>query len=121
MSALRSVLVIDDEKDFRDTLQGILAREQLDVTAVGSGNAAVEVARQRRFDLVVTDLAMPGMSGTETISAIKEIDPHVPVVVVTGYASDEVSAECFARGAKHFVRKPFNLPEFIGLVMRTLE
>jgi CheY-like chemotaxis protein len=116
----RHVLVIEDEEDFRDTLQFVLGREGLEVTSVGTGAAAVAAARGRRFDLVITDLRMPGMSGTDTIAALKDIDPDVPVIVATGYATDEISEVCRARGVGHFLRKPFDLHDFITLVLRVL-
>ena len=116
----RQVLVVEDEVDFRDTLEVVLALEGLVVTAVGDGAAAIAAARRCRFDLVITDLRMPGMSGIDTIAALKQIDPEVPVIVATGYASDEIAEECAARGAGHVLRKPFELKELVDLVLRAL-
>lgn len=116
----RRVLVIEDEIDFRETLELVLAQAGLEVVAVGSGAAAVEAVRGDRFHLVITDLRMPGLSGADTISAIRELDAVVPVIVATGYATEEISAECIARGAAHFLKKPFDVSQFVGLVFRVL-
>jgi CheY-like chemotaxis protein len=116
----RRVLVIEDEEDFRETLALVLEREGLDVTAVANGAAAIQAAGQRRFDLVITDLGMPGLSGADTIAALRVIDAELPVIVSTGYVSDELSDECRSRGAGNFLRKPFDLDELIGMVQRVL-
>jgi DNA-binding NtrC family response regulator len=114
------VLVIDDELDFRLTLQLVLREQRLEVSTAEDGLAAVRAAREHRFDLFITDLRMPGMSGTETVTALKALHPDVPLIVVTGYGTEEISAECFARGACQLVRKPFDLQSFLALVNRTL-
>ena len=114
------ILLVDDETDILEALEFELSRHSYDVTIASSGLAAVAFARQRPFDLVMTDLRMPGMSGAETITALRAIDPAVPIVVVTGYASDETAADCMQRGAAHFIRKPVDLDVFLSLVKTIL-
>ena len=103
-----SILIVDDEEDIREALSFLFAMENYDVVAVDSGNAAVEAARGRSFDLAITDLRMPGMSGPETITALKAVDPSLPVMVATGYASEETTADCQRRGALEAIKKPFD-------------
>ncbi|HXU71728.1 MAG TPA: response regulator [Polyangia bacterium] len=110
------LLVIDDEADLREMLEFILSAEGYDVVTVDGGLAAIEAARALRFDLAITDMRMPDMNGIETLTALKELDPTIEVVVVTGYASEQTAAECIRRGAYGYLRKPFELGELRPLI-----
>jgi DNA-binding NtrC family response regulator len=114
------VLVIDDEEDLRDMLAFVLANEGYEVVTVDGGMAAVEQAKARRFDLAITDLKMPDMNGIETLTALKQIDASMEVVVVTGYASEQTAIECMERGAYGYLRKPFEVAELLSLMVRAL-
>ena len=114
------ILIVDDEDDLLETLHLLLTRAELDVTTAASGQAAVAALRRQRFDLVVTDLRMPGMDGAATITALRAIDPTLPVIVATGCGTDEALAECRDRGARAFIKKPFHLDDFVALVRHTL-
>jgi DNA-binding NtrC family response regulator len=122
MSAPRGrLLVIDDEEDLRDMLEFILTAQGFEVATVDSGLAAVELARRQRFDLAITDMKMPGMNGIETLTALKELDPSMEVIVATGYASEQTAAECMKRGAYGYLRKPFELSDLRALIARALK
>ena len=110
------LLVIDDEEDVREMLEFILSAEGFDVATVDGGVAAVELARVRPFDLAITDMRMPGMNGIETLLALKQRDPRLEVVVVTGYASEQTAAECIRLGAYGYLRKPFEIGELRPLI-----
>jgi DNA-binding NtrC family response regulator len=110
------LLVIDDEEDVREMLEFILSSEGFEVATVDGGLAAVELARARPFDLAITDLRMPGMNGIETLVALKERDPSLEVLVVTGYASEQTAAECIRLGAYGYLRKPFEIAELRPLI-----
>jgi DNA-binding NtrC family response regulator len=113
--------VIDDEEDLRDMLEFILTAQGFEVATVDSGLAAVELARRQRFDLAITDMKMPGMNGIETLTALKELDPSMEVIVATGYASEQTAAECMKRGAYGYLRKPFELSDLRALIARALK
>jgi DNA-binding NtrC family response regulator len=110
------LLVIDDEADVREMLEFILSDAGFEVATVDGGMAAVELARAGRFDVAVTDMRMPDMNGIETLIALKELDPTIEVVVVTGYASEQTAAECIHLGAFGYLRKPFELNELRPLI-----
>lgn len=114
------LLVIDDEEDLRDMLEFILVGDGFDVVSVDGGEAALAEARGRSFDLAITDMKMPGMNGMETLTALKELDPSIQVIVVTGYASEQTAAECMKRGAYGYLRKPFELDDLRALIDRAL-
>ena len=115
-SARGRILVIDDEEDLREMLEFILASEGFEVVTVESGLAAIELARARAFDLAITDMRMPGINGIETLTALKQIDASIEVIVVTGYASEQTAAECMKRGAYGYLTKPFELADLLPLI-----
>ncbi|WP_437300378.1 response regulator [Sorangium sp. So ce426] len=116
----RRVLVIDDEPDIREALEMFLSGEGYDVATAESGESAVEQAQGRPFDLAITDLRMPGMGGYETLVALKRIHPNLPVIVVTGYASDEATMRCSKEGAFRIVHKPIHLEDLLQIIKAAL-
>jgi CheY-like chemotaxis protein len=119
--ARATVLVIDDEADLREMLAFNLSGEGFEVETVSCGEDAVQAARQRRFDLAITDINMPGMGGVATVAALKAIDADLEIIVGTGYASVDTAVACMKHGAFDYVSKPYDLPELRLLVDRALE
>lgn len=101
-----SVLVVDDERGPREALQIILG-PHFQVFAVESGEEALEIVQSRRIDVATLDLKMPGLSGPETLRRLREIDPSLEVVIVTGYGSFENALEVLRLRAFDYVSKPF--------------
>ena len=114
------VLVIDDEPDMCDTFVMVLEPMGYEVLTVDSGQAALVALERRRFDLAITDFMMPGLDGTQTLDAVKAADPGLPVIVVTGFVTEEVLAACSSHGAAAIVKKPFSVKELRELVARSL-
>lgn len=114
------VLVIDDEPAIRETLDTFLSWEGYEVVTAESGEAAVKQAKEEQFDLAITDMRMPGMAGDETVAALKRLHPNLPVIVVTGYASEEAAMRCSKEGAIRIVRKPVQLEDLLSLVKAAL-
>ena len=103
-----SVLVVDDDSKIRGAIWTIL-RTQFDVTAVESGEKAIEQIRQGMdFDVVSLDLRMPGMSGIETLKAIKQCQPTTEVLIVTAHSDEESAKKALKLGAYDYINKPFN-------------
>jgi DNA-binding response OmpR family regulator len=116
-----SVLVIDDERDMREMLTFSLSPNEFEVVTVDGGRAAVDVLGTRRFDVAITDLKMPGMSGVETVAALRELDPDMEIIVATGYASLETALACMKHGAYDYIRKPYDIDELRHLILRAVE
>ncbi len=114
------VLVIDDDMAVLDALKLVLVLEGFDVVEAESGNVAVATAKADTFDVAITDLMMPGMSGLETLAALKQIDPTLPVIIASGFLTEEVAAECLNLGALAYIRKPFDIEDLLTLVQRAL-
>jgi CheY-like chemotaxis protein len=87
---------------------------------VESGLAAIERMREEPFDLVITDLRMPDMSGDDAVAALKQIRPELAAIVVSGYVSEESYLRCRARGVSQVVRKPFLLDDLLRAIVLSL-
>ena len=100
------VLIVDDEERFRETTAAILERRGFEVKAVGSGIEAIEEIRKDGVDVVVLDLAMPGMDGNETLCEIKNIKPDLAVLMLTGHGTPESALEGLREGVFDYLIKP---------------
>lgn len=111
------VLVIDDEPSVRKVLRDILATFGFQTDAVGDGPAGIEQFRQHGYHVVVTDLLMPGMTGVEVATKLRDIDPNVGVILLTGSSSPAVSAEA-KRDGLGLLHKPVSPDQLVAAVDR---
>jgi DNA-binding NtrC family response regulator len=108
-----NVLVVDDEAVIREGMRRILEGDGYRVDTSASGRAAIEKIQERDFDVVITDLKMPGMDGMEVLKTIKILQPDVPVIIITGYSTVDTAVEAMKSGAFDYIAKPFT-PEQIS-------
>ncbi len=116
------VLVIDDEQPVREAVEDILAAEGIVVLGAANGNDGVALYRERavEIELVLLDLSMPGMSGQETLAALRQINPAVCVVVSSGYNQVEAMRRFQDEGPAGFLQKPYNADRLIQTVRQHL-
>ena len=120
MSALRKVLVVDDDPVVGKSFDRVLSGKGYAVITASNGREALNKLEAEDYDVVFTDIKMPGMSGLEMAERVKERRPWLPVVIVTGYASPGNQARAEAAGVSGFLRKPLS-PEMIeGSAQRAL-
>ena len=112
MSALRKVLVVDDDPVVAKSFDRVLAGKGYAVITASSGQEALNKLETEDYDVVFTDIKMPGMSGLEMAEQVKASRPWLPVVIVTGYGSPDNEARAEAAGVSGFLRKPLS-PEMI--------
>ena len=110
------VLVIDDEEAMRDSCAQILLKNKYRVETAENGTAGIQKIRDLRPDAVIVDLKMPGMSGFDVLDALPGIDPHIAVIVITGYATVDSAVEAMKKGAFDFLPKPFT-PEELRIIL----
>ncbi|NCO60447.1 MAG: two-component system response regulator [Deltaproteobacteria bacterium CG_4_8_14_3_um_filter_51_11] len=116
------VLVVDDEKDFLETLVNRLNKRNVDTVGVLSGEAAVEEMKKQIFDVVILDVKMPGgMDGIQTLREIKKIQPLAEVLLLTGHASVETSIEGMKLGAFDYLLKPVKLEDLLSKLGQAFE
>ncbi|MDO9581587.1 MAG: response regulator [Desulfomicrobium sp.] len=104
-----SVLVVDDEQDFVETLVKRLERRGFRVTGVGSGQEALLKLEEIGFDVVILDVMMPGMDGIETLREIKLAWPRTQVILLSGHGGEEMGLRAMAYGAYAYLLKPVSL------------
>ncbi|MFZ6183736.1 response regulator [Nannocystis pusilla] len=114
--ALPRVLVVDDERDMLEILQDFFESEGYTVQVADSGERAIELCRHGSFDVAITDMRMPGIDGLHTLMGLRQLDPRLPVIVVTGYASDDTEQRCRNAGAFDCIQKPVDLDTLLRLV-----
>lgn len=118
----KRILVVDDDRYSREPIKETLRRKGYEVDAVGSGAEALELFTGGVFDLVISDLKMPGMTGIELLEKIKQIDADMPFLVMTAFGAVDVAVDAMKKGAYDFIQKSQNLLEEIELnVERTLQ
>jgi len=115
------ILVVDDDDTVRGSLGDLLEFHGFTVTAVASAGQALEAVAESDFDLVISDLVMPGMSGIELIQAIRKAGKDMPLLVMTGFASIEYAVESMKAGACDFITKPLKFDHVMLVIRRVLE
>ncbi len=116
-----TMLVIDDDAVIREGLRRIFSAKGYAVEIFDSGYPAIERMREKEFDLVITDLKMPGLSGIEVLKRIKVLQPEVPILIITGYSTVETAVEALKSGAVNYIAKPFTPDEITDKVQRALD
>ena len=114
------ILVIDDERIVIDSITKILKEEHIDVDATLSGRQGIDMALQKPYDLVLTDLRMPDIGGMRVLRDIKRGKPNLPVVMVTGYASVPSAVQAIKLGAAEILEKPFSPDGLVAVVRKAL-
>jgi len=112
MTATRKVLVVDDDPVVRKSFDRVLSGKGYAVITAENGQEALNKLNEEKYDVVYTDIRMPGMSGLEVAEKIKARQPWTPVVIITGYGNDAAEARAKAAGVANFLHKPLS-PELI--------
>ncbi|HDL03001.1 MAG TPA: response regulator [candidate division Zixibacteria bacterium] len=116
------VLIVDDEPRVRDIFKQFCEiTGSVEVDMAENGSEAVEKVRESDYDLVTMDLIMPEMSGVEAVTKIKEIKPHLPVIVITGNATESLVRQAGVKGANSLMYKPVMMENFVDEVVLTFE
>jgi len=108
-----NILIVDDEEDFLNSISKRLEARDFSVTSVNRGQKAIETARKKNFDIALVDLKMPGLDGENTLKALKEENPFIEIVMLTGHGSIDSAAQCTRMGAHSYLQKPCKLDELL--------
>src|SRR2546425_3610857 len=103
------LLVVDDERSMRELLSIVLRREGYDVTLAENGRTAIDALERGRYDLLISDIKMPDMSGVEVLRAAKRIDQDILGIMITAFASADTAIEAMRLGACDYLSKPFDV------------
>ena len=113
---MASILIVDDERSMRDFLKILLEKEGNEVITAENGDAALDTMERHKFEVVVTDIRMPGMGGIELLEKIKEKTPDLPVIMITAFASPDDAVLAMKNGAFDYISKPFNVDEIKSVI-----
>lgn len=112
-----NILVVEDDQKMRNALQMILSKEGYQVEALESAEEALERIRVRTYDLLISDIKLPGLDGMELLTAVRNFNPNTSIIMITAYATVDQAVIAMKAGAEDYISKPFNLEE-IKIVVR---
>ncbi len=118
---MAAILIVDDDHHLRRSFDKLLTQDGHTVKTASSGEAALPLARSGEFDLIIMDVRLPGMDGLQTFKAIREIEPLLPVIIMTAFGTTETAIEATKMGAFDYMLKPFNIPEMLSLIEKAVE
>lgn len=116
----RSILIVDDDPVVRDSLGKWFDSEGFEVEMCAGAHMALGKMASARFDVALVDIKMPGVDGIELQAKLKEVDPEMPVIIMTGYASVETAVKALKNGAYDYITKPFDPDELVHLVSNAI-
>jgi excisionase family DNA binding protein len=114
------VLVVDDEASIRDLLSKTLALAEYDVDLAFDGRSAIERLRLMPYDLLITDLKMPGVDGLGVIREARRMKPDIPVIIITGFSTEASAIEAVNLGVAGYLTKPFRVPRVLAVAAKAL-
>jgi nitrogen regulation protein NR(I) len=115
------ILLIDDDPGIRDTLQRVLVGEGCQVVMESRGDEGLARASKEPFNVVITDLKMPGLSGLELVKELHAAQPRLPIILVTAFGTTQTAIEATKLGAYDYLLKPFNIPQLLELIRRAVD
>lgn len=118
---MNTILIIDDDDQLRKSFHKLLQEEGYTVRTAASGEEGVRMVATELPDLVILDIRLPGMNGLEVFEKIHDVEPKMPVIMMTAYGTTETAIEATKRGAFDYVLKPFDIPEMLVVIEQALE
>lgn len=116
------ILVVDDERSMREMLEIFLGREGYDVMGHSAANDALLVLEEDKgFDLIITDINMPGLTGLDLLKAVRHFESDIPVIMITAYGSPDSAVEAMKLGAVDYITKPFRIEEIKARISAAVE
>src|SRR5207248_2732527 len=115
---MAKVLVVDDEANLRKVLAAMLRRDGFDVTVAADGDQGLAEFQKNGADIVVTDLVMPKLGGLELLRAVNNLDPEVPVIIITAHGTVDSAVEAIKLGAFDYITKPFDQTELSQVIQK---
>jgi len=118
---MSTILIIDDDDQLRKSFYKLLSEEGYAAEGAASGEAGLEIIRNQSPDLVIVDIRLPGMNGLETFQAIHDLEPKLPVIIMTAYGTTETAIKAIKTGAFDYILKPFEIPDMLAVIKQALE
>jgi DNA-binding NtrC family response regulator len=116
----KRILIIEDEETLRESLKRILVKEGYEVAAVDSAEAALPLLAMQSFDVIVSDIILPGVSGMEFLKSCRQKNPDLIVIIMTAYATIESAVEAIRAGAYEYIVKPVQHENLKTIIKKAL-
>ena len=116
-----SILVVDDDATVRKSLASILSKEGYSVETVANGKQATRIAGKSRFGVALIDIRLPDVEGTELLHKLKEKQPHMVMIVITGFPTLKNAMETVNEGADGYILKPFDVEKLLEIIKKHLK
>ena len=110
------ILIIEDDKEMRSLLEDILDEEGFETESVSNGSEGLQELAKEPFDLVITDIRMPGLTGLDILPGIKKLHPDAFIIVITAFGSEQVRRKSLHRGAAPYLEKPIHINRLKTLI-----
>ena len=121
METKNKILIVDDDADLRENLVEILKGESYVTTTASRAKEAIEIMKQRQFDVILLDFMMPELSGLDALYDLKRTNPKAKVIMITAYATIDIEVNAIKRGANEFITKPFKIEDLLVLIKQVIE
>ncbi len=121
MSETCNILVVDDEEDVRDTLKNVLKSMNYNAFSAADGKEALEIIKNNKIDVVLSDLYMPEIDGIELLKRVREFDKNIIFLMITAHPTIETAVDAIKKGAYDYLTKPFHIEEVRLKINRAIE
>src|SRR5215213_4766355 len=118
---MAAILIIDDEKSIRKTLTEILSYEGYKIDEASDGEEGLKKFKEKIYDLVLCDIKMPKLDGIEFLEKAKQVNPDVPIIIISGHGNIETAVEAVKKGAFDFIQKPPDLNRLLITIRNAME
>ena len=112
----KRILVIEDDEEMRALLRDMIEEEGYKAASVNNGSEAFRKLAKESFNLIITDVRMPGLTGLDILPGIKKLQPDAPIIVITAFGSEEVQRKALERGADAYLEKPIHFDKLRTLI-----
>ena len=116
-----NILVVDDDAQVRKSLSSLLSEEGYSVVTAENGKQATKISEKSRFDMALIDIKLPDMEGTELLHRLKENQPHMVKIIITGFPTLENAMETVNEGADGYILKPFDVQKLLEMIRKHLK
>jgi DNA-binding NtrC family response regulator len=114
--AKKRILIVDDDEEMRSLLMDLIEEDGYKTDSVNNGSEAFRKLVKESFDLIITDIRMPGLTGLDILPGMKKLQPEALIIVITAFGSEEVQRKAFERGANAYLEKPIHSQQLRTLI-----
>ena len=112
----KRILIVEDDEEMRALLRDVIEEEGHKTDSVNNGSEAFRKLVKQSFDLIITDIRMPGLTGLDILPGMRKLHPEVPIIVITAFGSEEIQRKAIERGANAYLEKPIHFQKLTNLI-----